>query len=502
MDNLASGISLVSTRSMLIAGIAVALGFLGARYWKTRHALAYFLIQLVLFATLTGLLLDNGIVPYRAGIAAAAAPQRFLIGLLEIMWWLAAAALAVGFLRAFVVLGGKPSESKLLQDLLAALIYLTATFVIIANIFEFPVKGLLATSGAVAIIIGLALQSSLGDVFSGIVLNLGRPYRVGDWIIVDDTAQGTVIETNWRATHLLTVNQDVAIVPNSIVAKAKITNCSAPSKTHGAAVRIQLDASVAPAVGADLLKEVLLGSTHILRSPAPAVVIQSLTADMIEFELSYAVTDISAVDMARNEVFDRVHRATRAAGVKFAPRLGAVMSVTPINTEESATAARLLSSISLFATLTEEEKTSLALQMQRREYKPDEVIVKSGTVVEALSIVSYGVLVASEEQDGRKFERLRITPGIYFGEAGLLTGRPLSGEISALTKVVIYDISKDALCPLLQARPSMAEELSELLANRQLARRTVLDHLRDEDVHPDGLAVRLAATIKRVFALA
>ena len=61
------------------------------------------------------------------------------VGALEIIWWLAAAWLTVGFLRAFVVLGQKPRESKLVQDLLGGLIYLVAGFAIIAFVFDLPV---------------------------------------------------------------------------------------------------------------------------------------------------------------------------------------------------------------------------------------------------------------------------------------------------------------------------------------------------------------------------
>jgi CRP-like cAMP-binding protein len=77
----------------------------------------------------------------------------------------------------------------------------------------------------------------------------------------------------------------------------------------------------------------------------------------------------------------------------------------------------------------------------------------------------------------------------------------MSGEVTALTSVVIYEISKAALAPLLRARPGMAEELSESLAMRQLANRTVLDH-HDQQVQPDeGLANRVAANIRRLFSL-
>src|SRR5216684_5479086 len=250
-----STILTTATDPLFLAGIAIVAGFFGARYWEGRSSLAHFLIQLLVFIILTGLLLAGGVIPYRPGVVTGAEYKRLFVGALEVIWWLGAAWLAVGFLRAFVVLGQQPRESKLVQDLLAALIYLVATFAIIADVFDLPVRGLLATSGALAIIIGLALQSSLGDVFSGIVLNIERPYRVGDWIILDDTVQGKVIETNWRATHILTGNQDVAIIPNSVIAKSKLVNCSTPTKIHGASIRIKLEPSLTPAAGCNLLKE-------------------------------------------------------------------------------------------------------------------------------------------------------------------------------------------------------------------------------------------------------
>src|ERR1700733_12232901 len=317
MTPLLSSVVATATDPLFLAGVVIVAGFFGARYWQDRSSLARFLVQLLVYVVLTGLLLAGGVVPYRPGAATGAEPHRLFVDALEIPWWLGAAWLAVGFLRAFVVLGRQPRESKLVQDLLAALIYLAATFAIVAYVFDLPVKGLLATSGALAIIIGLALQNSLGDVFSGIVLNIERPYRVGDWIILDDTVQGKVIETNWRATHILTARQDVAIVPNSIIAKSKLVNCSSPTRIHGASIRVKLEPVLTPAAGRNLLKEALLGSPHILRTPEPSVTIKDLSAEMIDFELSYSVADVGVVDQAQNELFDRIHRAAAAAGAKF-----------------------------------------------------------------------------------------------------------------------------------------------------------------------------------------
>jgi CRP-like cAMP-binding protein len=222
-------------------------------------------------------------------------------------------------------------------------------------------------------------------------------------------------------------------------------------------------------------------------------------ADMIEFELAYAVADINAVDAAQNELFDRAYKAASAAGIRFAPRLGAGAISSP---EHDATVPnRLLAGVSLFSTLTGAEKLALAREMARKDFKLGELVVRDGTVLDALSIVSDGVLVATEQRDGKRFERLRLTPGVYFGETGLLTGAALRGEITALTRVTVYEISKNTLLPLLKARPTMAEELSELLTARQRARQTVLDEIHTGEVPDEGITHRVTAKIRQLFSL-
>src|SRR6202046_5830617 len=121
--------------TLFFAGVVVVAGLVGTRYWPPRSSLAYFVIQLAGFVTVTGLMLAGGVVPYRAGVVSSER-LRLLVSVLEIIWWLGAAWLTVGFLRAFVVLGRQPQESKLIQDLLAGLVYLAATFAIVASVFD------------------------------------------------------------------------------------------------------------------------------------------------------------------------------------------------------------------------------------------------------------------------------------------------------------------------------------------------------------------------------
>src|SRR5436305_199151 len=229
-------------RDPLVVTLAVlSLGGLLTHLLFRRYPLSRAMVRVIFLVVLTLVLLYAGLVPYEPLTRTGVPFQDAVHAVLKIVWWLWTAWFLVGFLRVFVISERRPREGKLLQDLLAGLIYLAAAFAIIAYVFDLPVQGLLATSGAIAIILGLALQSTLSDVFSGIVLNFSRPYRPGDWISIDGGTDGRVLELNWRATSILTGRRDLAIVPNSTIAKSKIVNVSSPSGVHGTSVTVQVE---------------------------------------------------------------------------------------------------------------------------------------------------------------------------------------------------------------------------------------------------------------------
>src|SRR5271165_1262403 len=214
----------------LVGGFALmASGALISRMLFKQKPIWRAVARVIFLALLTVLLLYYSIVPYQP-LQLTGAPYRDTIaGTLKIAWWLWAAWFLVALVRAVVIFEGRPRDGKLVQDLLSAVIYLTAAFAITAYVFNLPIQGLLATSGVIAIVLGLALQSSLNDVFSGLVLSLSHPYRPGDWVKLEGGTEGKIVELNWRATHVLTARQDLAIVPNSTIAKSKIVNLNYPS---------------------------------------------------------------------------------------------------------------------------------------------------------------------------------------------------------------------------------------------------------------------------------
>jgi hypothetical protein len=114
------------------------------------------------------------------------------------------------------------------------------------TVLKEPLAGVLATSGVLAIVPGLALQNTLSDVFSGLAINIERPYAAGDWIILKEGVEGHVLEVNRRATRIRTAANDLTIVPNSVMAKAIETNHRRRSDSQLCAIEISVDQSVAP----------------------------------------------------------------------------------------------------------------------------------------------------------------------------------------------------------------------------------------------------------------
>ena len=232
MELPAAAIAALHDPLVITLGVFFLLGLAGHILFR-HYPLGRAFVRVLFLGVLTVVLLRAGIVPYQPLVLTGDPLQDAAHAALKIAWWAWAAWFVVAALRVFVASERRQHGGKLVQDLLAGLIYLAALFAIISYVFNLPIEGLLATSGAIAIIVGLALQSTLSDVFSGVVLNFSRPYRPGDWISIDGGTEGRVIEMNWRATHVLTAKRDLAIVPNSTIAKAKIVNASSPTGIHG-----------------------------------------------------------------------------------------------------------------------------------------------------------------------------------------------------------------------------------------------------------------------------
>ncbi len=468
-----------------------------------RNPTIRFIVSVCFFAILTATLLLHDIAPYSPDLGDDLLSRRITTGLLKAVWWIGGAVVLVSAVRLFLIFENKPREGRLAQDLVIGVIYLGAGLALIANVFSLPVGTLIATSGAFAIVLGLALQSTLNDVFSGIALNLGRPYAVGDWIVLEGGFQGRVVETNWRSTHLVNGTDDLVVLPNSTLAKARLVNLTRPEETHGVSITVRFMPTRTPASIEETMRTVLLSSFAILKTPPPTALVVGIDGQAVEIELAFRVSGFSAAGAAKSEVYDLIYRHARASGLKLAgPREGVVLhSETSAEAQlpkHPGTPWRLLESIPLFATLTDDEKDALASGMTRRTYRKGSVIASKGSKLTSLMIMRTGVAALQRVDGVHPVELARLSPGDLFGERGVLVDAAESGDTTALTFVVTYEITKSDLAAVMRDRPALAEELGVLLSRRMeeeehLSNASALPH----GTHPETLATR----IRRLFEI-
>ncbi len=483
-------------------GVLATAGALVTHVLLRRYPAGRLIFQFAFFAGLTALLYHHDIVPYVVAPGDTPAFERIFLALAKIIWWVNAAWVLTSFTRIFLIFERRPHESRLMQDVVVGVIYLGGALSVLAYVFNVPVGTLIATSGVFAIILGLALQNTLADVFSGIALNLSRAYKVGDWIVLSDGNQGRVVETNWRGTSLLNAANDLVVLPNSNLAKAQVTNLSSPNRSHGVKLKVRMMPTVAPSAISAVMRNVLLSSNAILSTPEPTVEIKSLDAQAIEFELAFRVRDFASASAARNEVYDLIYRHARAAGLalaqpKEAAGVSAGLSQPAAPAAPKATALRLVDTLPLLASLPEAEKQALAEMMTRKTYRKGEVLVEEGAQLSSLVIIRTGVVVASCHSEEGELELRRLAPGDYFGESGLFPGACEMATVRALTFTVVYEVGQAALAKLMQDRPSIADEIRQTLSRRANAGTSLAT---DDDSAADAPAVSvLVSHIRQLF---
>jgi len=297
------------------------LGLAGIVVWYFQgrgRPMARLIVQILFFAVMTAVLGFGGILPHWVDQADLQGTGAYLAKSARILWWTHLAWTLVGFVRLYVVLEHRPREARLLQDLVVAAIYLGVALSITGFVFGAPIGTLAATSGVVAIIVGLALQNTLGDVFSGIALTLGRPYTLGDWIMLSDGTEGRVVETTWRSTHLLTGAHNIVVLPNSVLAKLSLTNLSRPDATQQMTLTIRIAATHAPHVIQEAMFAVLQSCKRIVKEPPPLVALKEIDAVAIGMDLLFCVAGPGDRLLARNEVIDLIHRHCETNGLRLA----------------------------------------------------------------------------------------------------------------------------------------------------------------------------------------
>ncbi|BCX69563.1 MULTISPECIES: mechanosensitive ion channel domain-containing protein [Pseudomonas] len=451
-------LSLLAEHPLICALVLILIDLVLWRLIGANHHNWKLLVRVVIFSLYSVLLFNEGMNPLEQAPWVDNVPLHLAATGLEIGWWLFAARTLTVLIGA-AMMQSVGHTGRLLQDLLGALIFLIAVIAALAYVLDLPVKGVLATSGALAIIVGLALQSTLSDVFSGIVLNTTKPYQLDDWIAIDGT-EGRVIDIDWRATRLQTSQGSMIVIPNSLAAKAKITNFSRPSDMFGVSISLQVSPHVRPQTVIDALERAMQGCRILLNHPGPKVALKGSSPAGVEYEISGFVAQMSEKRTVCNQLYDLAYRHLRASGVCL------LSSVEPTPTSGLSRARALIDSSPIFSTLRQEEKETFSQNMTPQNFRAGETILAAGEVSNHLFIIESGVVTVSLIRHGMPMESGRMGPGEVIGEAGILIDSSVPAVFSAKTACTLYRIEKAYLRPCLEARHDINDAMKTLLDYR------------------------------------
>lgn len=238
------------------------------------------------------------------------ASLEFIITFFDILWWVIPAILLTLAAERFI---WTPLETRterrvphIMRNLLSFMIYTLSFFGIIAFVFEHQMTSLLATSGLIAMIVGLAIQVNISNIFSGIAINLDRPFRVGDWVKIGEFEEGKVVNITWRTTQFVTRKNCWLNIPNSTTSESIIHNFNSPNDITEEWIIVHLDSNYSPAFIENLLLDAARSAEGVLTDPEPFTRLRNIGKWAAEYTIGYYIKEYAKKNLIRRAVWNSV----------------------------------------------------------------------------------------------------------------------------------------------------------------------------------------------------
>ena len=367
---------------------------------------------------------------------------------------------------------------KLLRDLVATLIFLVTLMLVLSLGYhaETQLKGLLAGSGVLAIILGFAAQNLLSSVIAGLSLQIQRPYKVGDWLKVGDT-YAEVMEIRWGATRLRTNDAITLHIPNNEMVKQTIVNLSYPNRTHSMRLFMGAEYGAPP----NRVKEALLRATiqapGVEKDPPPQVFVKEYGESAIIYEIKFTMSTHSGYFETRDAIYTNAWYIFRRRKIT----IPFPIRTLEINRRKASTAHEehqqtkaILEGEALFNCLTSDQLDHLIAGARRVRFGSGERIIEQDADGDSMFVLLQGEAAVSIAHNGTLVQVGSLRMGDCFGEMSLLTGEKRTATVSAEQDCEVIEIAKPAMAAVLREAPECVNQLSELLAARKMETEGVL----------------------------
>ena len=326
---------------------------------------------------------------------------------------------------------------------------------------------LLTTSAVGAVVVGFALQDTLGNLFAGLAIQIEKPFRVGHWIQVSGR-DGQVQEITWRATKLRTKDGEFLIVPNSVIAKEPVLNYSEPTIANRVSVEVGASYLTPPNDVKRAIQEAIANSSLAMPLPEPQVVIKAFGGSSIDYLALFWIADYGRAREAQDQVRTSLWYTFRRRNIEipWPIQIQYERQEAPVRGDADVVrAGDLLGSVDLFAALTPESRQGLAAASQEHIFAAGEAIVRQGAPGDSMFVVLDGRVRVLLEPSGQ--EVAMIAAGGFFGEMSLLTGEPRTATVRAIDDTRVLEIGAAAFKQLAAADPRLLDHVTTVVAGRQ-----------------------------------
>ena len=403
---------------------------------------------------------------------------------------------------------------RLFRDLTVAVAYL-GLLLYLFSLHHVDLAGLVATSAVVTAVIGFSLQETLSNVMAGIALQIDRSIEPGDKIRFAEHT-GSVREINWRHATIETRNGDTLIVPNGLLSKAQVLVQGRKwdqERMERRWIYFGVDPRTSPEAVRDAVLDGLLREPirNVAAEPAPHLLLTEFKDSYNQYALRYWLTDLGADDSTDSVVRIRIFYSLRRAGI---PDLLPATAVFLDRADEEKRARHdarahadhlsALRSVSLFRSLTQGELERLAAGLSHAPFAPGEAMVVQGKDVRHLYVLTRGSAEVRVEVPGAPPRVVAtLEAPNFFGEMGMLTGEPRRATVVARTEVDCWRLEKEQFQGILAERPQIADEISSVLAARDVELAAVREGLSEEAqrLRLTAASSTLAGRIRTFFGL-
>lgn len=366
------------------------------------------------------------------------------------------------------LVGSQRRVPKILHDIAVALIYMVVGLVFLSEVFGVNLAPILTFSGLFSIVLGLALQDTLGNLFSGLAINMEPPFEIGDWVNIDGSA-AQIREITWRAVKALTPRQELVVIPNATVGKAKIVNYSRPTAPYAEELSVGVSYDAAPADATTALEDCLAQCPGVLREPAPTVFLLRFDDSTQTFRVRFFLERFENRDQIVADLHSRIWYKFQQEGLEIAYPTRTVLSPDNSRRTEREREIKLsaFEAVEFLSALSDAERQELASGARVLKFGADEIVFRQDQPGDSLYIIFKGrvELLFGLGDEARRFAVLQ--EGAVFGEMALLTGEPRSGTVRTLTPCDLVVLTKADLDPLFHRRPEVPMAISRVVASHK-----------------------------------